>query len=70
MFERKGSWYRFSDEGVGEGEFCDFFRPMYLQNDLTAWYLSDPKNRPEEMFAGITVVLVSPKAIRVNEFLK
>lgn len=27
-------------------------------------------DRPMEMFDGITVVLVSPKTVRVNEFLK
>jgi len=70
VFERKGFWYRFSDEGVAEGEFSSFKTAGYLTGDRTAWYLSDPKDRPEEMFSGTTVVLVSPKATRVNEFLK
>ena len=57
------------DEGVAEGEFSSFKTAEYLTGDPTAWYLSDPKDRPE-MFRGTTVVLVSPKAIRVNEFMK
>ena len=70
LFERKDVWYRFSNEGVKQGEYSDFLRVGYLQNDPNSWYLSDPKNQPEEIFAGITVVLVSPEAIRVKEFLK
>ena len=66
-FERKGDWYRFRDEGVEAGRRLDTFLDVaYLQNDTAAWHLSDPKNRPEEVFAGITVVLVSPKTIRIN----
>ena len=70
LFERKGRWYRFSDdEGVQKGRFETFDDAGYLE-DPTAWYLSDPVDRPMETFAGTTVVLVSPKAIRVNEFMK
>ena len=70
VFERKYNWYRFSDEGVQEGRFETFVDARYLTGDPTAWYLSDPEYRPKEMFRGTTVVLVSPKAIRVNEFMK
>ena len=49
MFERKGFWYRFSDEGVAEGEFSSFKAAGYLTGDPTAWYLSDPEDRPEEI---------------------
>ena len=69
VYELKGDWYRFSDEGVQEGEFSDFRRAGYLR-DPTAWYLSDPEWRPKETFEGTTVVLVSPKEDRVKEFLK
>ena len=69
MFERKGSWYRFSDEEVAKGGCATFQDAGYLANP-DSWYLSNPKDPPEDMFAGITVVLVSPKAIKVNKFLK
>ena len=70
VFERKGVWYRFSDEGVEEGEYFDFFDARYFRNDLNSWYLSDPEDRPVQRLAGTTVVLVSTKAKRVNSFLK
>ena len=68
LLRRQGRTVVF-DEGVAEGEFSSFKTAEYLTGDPTAWYLSDPKDRPE-MFRGTTVVLVSPKAIRVNEFMK
>ena len=46
MFERKGSRYRFSDEGVEEGRSATFQDAGYMKNDPTAWYLSDPDDRP------------------------
>ena len=49
VFEQKGFWYRFSDEGVAEGEFSSFKTAGYLTGDPTAWYLSDPEDRPEEI---------------------
>lgn len=52
MFERKGSWYRFSDGGVAEGRLSSFELAGFL-DDEDSWYLSDPEHRPEEMFAGI-----------------
>ena len=70
VFERRGRWLRFSDdEGVQKGRFETFYDAGYFE-DPTAWYLSDPEDRPKEMFMGTTVVLVLPKAIRVNEFMK
>ena len=71
MFERQDTWYRLSDdEGVQKGRFETFFDAGYLTGDPTAWYLSDPEDRPKAMFRGTTIVLVLPKAIRVNEFIK
>lgn len=69
VFERKRSWYRFSDDGVAEGEWSSFKTAGYLNEDM-AWYLSDPDDRPFEGFRGVTVVLVSPKGFRYHEFLK
>ena len=70
MYELKGVWLRFSTDGAQRGEFSDFLRAGYLTGNPKDWYLSDPKWRPEEMFRGTTVVLVSPKEDRVKEFLK
>ncbi len=80
VFQRQDRWFRFSNAGVQQGSFSDFFRARYLQNDcdINSWFLCDPKNgpecdpedRPEECFVGTTVALVTPEAFRVNEFLK
>ena len=69
VFELKGAWYRFGDEGAEKGRLDDFYYAGYL-DDPESWYLSDPKDRPEENFAGTTIVLVSPAFERVKEFLK
>ena len=69
LFEREGYWYRFSDEGVKEGRLATFGDADLLGHP-DSWYLSDPTDRPGEMFGGITVVLAAPNVIRVNEFLK
>ena len=69
VLERKGAWYRFSDEGVTQGDISDFRKAGYLQGTKT-WFLSDPKDRPEELLGLPTVVLVSPRTSRVNEFMK
>ncbi|CAN0449686.1 unnamed protein product, partial [Pylaiella littoralis] len=70
VYDSKGDWYRFSDEGVAKGELSDFKKKRYLDNDEDNWCLSDPESRPYEGFTGTTVVLVSPKAVRVHEFMK
>lgn len=70
VFQNKQDWYRFSDAGVVKGRFDTFQDTGYLTNDSNDWYLSDPEGKPYEGFVGITVVLVSPKQNRVNEFLK
>ena len=69
LFDRKGVWYRFSDEGVKLGEFSNFCDAGYLQNDGNSWYLSDTVDRPMDIFVGITV-LVWTKAKSVNSILK
>lgn len=72
MFEIKGQWFRFSDEGVAQGTYDVFYSAGYLSGDVNSWFLTDPvdNGRPFEGFGGITVVLVSPKWDRVKEFLK
>lgn len=69
VFELKGDWYRFGDEGAQKGTYYDFDRAGFFQ-DPTAWYLSDPKGPPKENFEGTTVVFVSPDFERMKEFLK
>ena len=69
VLERKGAWYRFSDEGVTQGYHVDFGRAGYLQ-DTNTWFLSDPEDKPKEILGLPTVVLVSPRTSRVNEFMK
>lgn len=72
VFERKGEWYRFSDEGVILGTFLAFYNVGYLSGDTSGWYLSDllRDSPPFEGFDCTTVVLVSPKLKRIHEFLK
>lgn len=55
MFELKGDWYRFGDEGAQKGTYSEFRCAGFTQ-DPTAWYLSDPEGRPKENFAGTTIV--------------
>ncbi|CAN0400345.1 unnamed protein product [Pylaiella littoralis] len=69
VLEQKEKWYRFSDEGVVQGRFETFSDAGFL-NDPAGWYLSDPEGKPREGFTGITVVLVSPRKDKTNEFLK
>lgn len=69
MFELRGDWYRFGDEGLQEATYSEFRLAGFTQNP-TAWYLSDPEGRPKENFAGTTSVLVSPDVERIKEFLK
>ena len=69
VFERKGNWYRFSDAGAEKGNLSSFESAGYF-DDPDCWYLSDPEDRPKEMFGGRTVVLVSPKYDKVKEFMK
>ncbi|CAB1111758.1 unnamed protein product [Ectocarpus sp. CCAP 1310/34] len=69
VLERKDSWFRFSDEGVTVGYFYSFRRAGYLYGNST-WYLSDPEDRPKELLGLPTVVLLSPRKSRVNEFMK
>ncbi|CAN0479039.1 unnamed protein product [Ectocarpus sp. 12 AP-2014] len=69
VFEQKGNWYRFSDEGVVEGRFETFMDAGFL-DDPAGWYLSDPEDKPREGFTGTTVVLVSPRKDKTDQFLK
>ena len=69
VFELKGKWYRFSDAGVVQASLEAFNERGYMY-DPNSWYLSDPEDRPKEYFDGTTVVLVSPRTGRVNEFMK
>ena len=68
VLDKKGFWYRFSDEGVIVGNRSVFINAGYLQGTNT-WFLCDPKNRPEVLVLP-TVVLVSPKTTRTNDFMK
>lgn len=61
IFDLKGDWYRFSDEGVVKGELSSFKSAGYLNDDYGSWYLSDPEWSPYEKFGGVTVVLGSPR---------
>ncbi|CAM9617120.1 unnamed protein product [Pylaiella littoralis] len=69
VFDREGSWYRFSDEGSVVGELSSLKTAGFFDDDNT-WYLSDPKFRPEKFLNLPTVVFVSPKIGRTEEFLK
>lgn len=69
LFELDQYWYRFSDEGVTKGRF-DIFDDAGYFLDESSWYLSDPENKPKKILGLATVVLVSPKSGRVEEFLK
>ncbi|CAM9460116.1 unnamed protein product [Ectocarpus fasciculatus] len=69
VLERKRAWYRFSDDGVTKRDFSHFIKEGYL-GDNNTWYLSDPQYQPEEILGLPTVVLVSPRTGRVNEFMK
>ncbi|CAM9615718.1 unnamed protein product [Pylaiella littoralis] len=69
VFERKSFWFRFSDEGVDEGDYSSFKNAGYLHDENT-WYLSDPEEKPEELLRLATVVMVSPTYERTKEFLK
>lgn len=69
VFEAGSFWYRFSDEGSVEGKFSSFKKAGFF-NDGNTWYLSDPKFRPEKISNLPTVVFVSPKIGRTEEFLK
>ncbi|CAM9507463.1 unnamed protein product [Pylaiella littoralis] len=69
VFELKGDWYRFGNEGAQEGTYQEFRRAGFTR-DPTAWYLSDPEGSPRENFEGTTTVLVSPDYERIKEFLK
>ncbi|CAM9895128.1 unnamed protein product, partial [Ectocarpus sp. 4 AP-2014] len=69
VFEQKGKWYRFSDEGVVQGRFETFSDAGFL-DDPAGWYLSDPEGKPREGFTGVTVVLVLPGNDKTNQFLK
>ena len=39
VFELKGDWYRFGDEGAEKGRLDDFYYAGYL-DDPESWYLS------------------------------
>ena len=69
VFELKGDWYRFGDDGEQRGTYSEFRRAGFTR-DPTAWYLSDPKDKANENLAGTTVVLASLDVKRVSGFLK
>ncbi|CAN0448306.1 unnamed protein product [Ectocarpus sp. 12 AP-2014] len=68
ILDRKGFWYRFSDEGVAVGDLSEFRNAGYLYGSST-WYLSDPKDQPMELLGLPTVVLLSPWLSRANHFM-
>ncbi|CAN0396163.1 unnamed protein product [Ectocarpus sp. 12 AP-2014] len=70
VYDLNNTWYRFSDEGVVRGTRDNFLTAGYLDDDTEAWHLSDPEWKPYPLFAGATVVFVSPKQDRVKMFLK
>ncbi|CAN0269983.1 unnamed protein product, partial [Pylaiella littoralis] len=69
IFQSKETCYRFSDTGVMEGSIRQFQEAGELKG-TDRWYLCDPETRPYKGFTGTTVVLVSPKATRLHEFMK